>query len=208
MLERAIELLPATRLPAFIEGYATPSELTMSPASPSTLLPRVRRFHEDSLAGKYWEGFNVNSKNFMQQSRGTMNWIDACGRHMAAAVDAVGVGDPLQTRTAFELLFSMLAELDTGSDRIIFFADEGGSWQVGIDWDRVIPAWCDVMAATSDADEYATSARSVIGAFVLYKALPLLAEALDRARPDQRAALEALPPPGRGPEPPFLATLV
>jgi hypothetical protein len=30
--------------------------------------------------------------------------------------------------------------LDDAID-VIFFADEGGSWQVGVDWERVLPPW-------------------------------------------------------------------
>lgn len=207
LLERAIDLLPATKLPALIRGYAKPSELAVSRKAPRDLLATVQKFYDDSLKGQFREDFNVNSKNFMKKSRGTMNWIAECERLMGLAIEASGTADPLKTRTTFELLFAMLAELDTGNDRIVFFADEGGSWQVGVAWARVIPAWCKVMAATAEPEEYAASARSVIASFAHWQAEPLLAAALDQATPAQRAALSALPPPERGPERPLLATL-
>src|SRR5262249_24272214 len=31
--------------------------------------------------------------------------------------------------------------IDEGHDDIVFFADEGGSWQVGIYWRKVFPPW-------------------------------------------------------------------
>ena len=45
-------------------------------------------------------------------------------------------------------------------DDIVFFADEGGSWQVGVDWPKVLPALFACRAAVAEPDE---NARRVIG---------------------------------------------
>jgi hypothetical protein len=44
-------------------------------------------------------------------------------------------------REAFELLFALLRRLDRDPDSVVFFADEGGSWQVGVDWRPALAAY-------------------------------------------------------------------
>ena len=36
-------------------------------------------------------------------------------------------------REAFELLLGLLRRIDKGDD-VIFFADDEGSWRIGVDW--------------------------------------------------------------------------
>lgn len=57
--------------------------------------------------------------------------------------------DPKTVCQAFEIIFSLLSKIDEGNDNILFFADEGGSWQVGVDWEDVLPAWFRVLSATA-----------------------------------------------------------
>jgi hypothetical protein len=51
-------------------------------------------------------------------------------------------------------IFNLLRRIDEGRDDILFFADEGGSWQVGIDWEKVFPAWFRCLSRTASPDEY------------------------------------------------------
>lgn len=81
-LDRAIELLPEERLPELIEGFFDPDLLKVEELSEQSLLEEVQDFHSDSLDGLYYEDFEVNSKNFMERSRGTMNWIAQYNRLM------------------------------------------------------------------------------------------------------------------------------
>jgi hypothetical protein len=57
-------------------------------------------------------------------------------------------------RQAFGILFGLLDHLDEGRDDIVFFADEGGAWLVGVDWKAVLPPWFKVLSATAQANEY------------------------------------------------------
>ena len=61
-----------------------------------------------------------------------------------------------------DLLFELLAEIDRGNDEIIFFADEGGSWQVGLDEEKVMSAYFSSLAATATPEGYANSVRILI----------------------------------------------
>jgi hypothetical protein len=39
-----------------------------------------------------------------------------------------------EVRQAMDILFGLLDHIDECLDGVIFFAEEGGSWQVGADW--------------------------------------------------------------------------
>jgi hypothetical protein len=43
--------------------------------SAAPLLDEVRKFHEASLRGEYYNSFDVNSKNFMDKSEGAEAFI-------------------------------------------------------------------------------------------------------------------------------------
>ncbi len=75
---------------------------------------------------------------------------------------------------------------------MVFFADEGGSWMVGIDWKQVLPAWFDVLAATADSAEYVRRFEAFVGRYCNYQRAELLAEARQIATPSQRKELAEL----------------
>ena len=82
-LDRAIELLPEERLPELIEGFFDPDLL------------KVEELSEQSLL----EDFEVNSKNFMEKSRGTINWIAQYNRLMKRCQKESSKGKPEKSLT-------------------------------------------------------------------------------------------------------------
>ena len=115
----------------------------------------MKKFHEASERGDYFEDFAVNSRNFMEKSQGTETWIEECNRLLGSCVASAGDGALAEARQGFELIFGLLERIDHGED-VIFFADEGGVWQVGIDWDKVLPSWFTCLAATAQPDAIAS----------------------------------------------------
>jgi hypothetical protein len=77
----------------------------------------------------------------MEKSPGTRAWIAECRRLLDRCVAQAKKGDPSQVRKAFEIILGLLDHVDECLDDVIFFADDGGSCQVGIDWENVLPAW-------------------------------------------------------------------
>src|SRR5439155_10393972 len=134
LLDRALDHVPGSRLPEIIKGYLEPDRIRPDAAGAGRLLDAVKRFHEASQRGDYFEDFAVNSKNFMHQSEGTETWIEECNRLLDRCVVRAGEGGHAEAREAFALLFGLLERINHGED-VIFFADEGGAWQVGVDWD-------------------------------------------------------------------------
>jgi hypothetical protein len=122
----------------------------------------VQAFRQASLAGEYYKDFAVNSRNSTEMSNGTLAWIATFHRFLDQCVARAKNGDPAEVRQAFDILFGLLAHMDECLDDVIFFADEGGSWQVNVIWDEIMPAWCKVLSATAAPDEYAQQVCSFL----------------------------------------------
>ena len=67
-------------------------------------------------------------------------------------IGTVWFGNPHQV---FDILFGLLDRIDNCREDIVFFADEAGSWPVGVQWEKVLPPWFKAMSATASPDEYA-----------------------------------------------------
>ncbi len=191
LLDRAIELIPQERLPELIEGFFDLDLLSVDELSEQSLLDDVLEFHSDSLAGLYYDDFDVNSKNFMERSRGTINWMAEHERLMNRCLIESSSGNPEQIRQAFELLFNLLDEVDECRDDIIFFADEGGAWQVGVEWDEVLPCYFKVLAAVAQPSEYAESVIKIVKSHANYNSDNYFKLALEVAKPPQKKVLFA-----------------
>ncbi len=83
----------------------------------------------------------------------------------------------------------MLSQIDACADDILFFADEGGSWEVGVDWESVLPAWFKVLSATVGPAEYAQRIATTLKCHYEHGRVKMLAGARKIATPTQRQAL-------------------
>ena len=133
----------------------------------------------------------VNSKNCMEQSTGTTAFIAEYRRLLDRCVTEEKKAKPAEAREAFDILFGLLDYIDECNDDVIFFADEGGSWQVGVDWERVLPPWFRVLSATASPEEYAERITALLEHHYNYGRDKMLAVARKTATPEQRKALAA-----------------
>lgn len=191
MLDDAIELLPPTKLLQIAKKYFELGILVRDSETKTkaNLLAGVKTFDKASRAGDYYESFMVNSKNYMEQSTGTTSWIAEYRRLLDRCVAEGRKGSPAEVREAFDILFGLLSYIDECNDDVIFFADEGGSWQVGVDWERVLPHWFRVLSATAAPEEYAERITALLEHHYGYGRDKMLAVARKSATPEQRAAL-------------------
>lgn len=191
MLDDAIDLLPPTKLHAVVKKYLDVSRLRpdAEKPAPASLLADVRVFERASLAGEYYESFDVNSRNCTQKSSGTIAWIAQCCRLLDRCAADAGTGNPVEVRQAIDVLFGLLDQIDECRDDIVFFADEAGSWQVGVDWETVLPAWFKVLSATTGPEEYASRVTKVVSRHYAYGRDEMLILARRTATPEQRKAL-------------------
>jgi len=199
LLDRVIPHLPDAGLHALIEGFIPFDAVASTGNQKLSLLDEVKVFHAASLRGAYYDAFDVNSKNYMDKSAGTENWIADCTRLLDGATKVSEEGDPTEIQQAFDLIFALLRRIDRCEDDVIFFADEPGSWQVGIDWPKVLPAWFRCLAATVEPEDYAFLVDEAINDFVRREAPKYLAMARAAATPEQQAALASTTGPEEAP---------
>jgi hypothetical protein len=189
MLDDAIDLLPPTKLVKLVSGYLDVKLLRPDAPGKKNLLADVRAFDAASRAGKYYESFNVNSKNFMDKSTGTRAFIADCNRLLDRCVSQAPKGDVAVIREAIEIILGLLRYIDECNDDVIFFADEAGSWQVGVDWAKVLPALFVCLSRTTAADEYARRVLEVVDEFDKHDRGKHLASARRLGTAAQRKAL-------------------
>ena len=187
ILDEALDLIPASRLAKLTKGHFPVNRMRRD----RDLVADVKTFCDASYGGKYYEDFCVNSKNFMEKSRGTETWIAECERLFARCVAEAGALPPERAREAVAMLIALLRYVDECHDDVVFWADEGGTWEVGIDWKAVLPVWFRCLAATAEPAEYVTQALGVIDDFVQYDRAAYLPKARGAATPEQRRALKS-----------------
>lgn len=191
--ERAIDLVPRSRLAALVGQSVRLDDLAPSKTSAASLLDEVKRFYAGSFEGKYYESFAVNSKNYMDMSPGTELFIAEFERLVTRCTGAASKGPPGPVREAFDVLLTLLRHIDACENDVIFFADEGGSWQVGVRWSEVLPAYFRCLAETAGPGEFAREVSAAIEDFAPGDRTSLLTEARRFASEEQKAALEASP---------------
>jgi hypothetical protein len=195
MLHDALELLPDHQLEKLVGRYLRVDQLREQEGSRGAvpLLSQVRTFDRESRAGKYYEDFRVNSGNCTMLSTGTRAFIVECHRLLDACVERVTrEEEPGETCEAFELIFGLLRYIDECHDDVLFFADEGGAWQVEVRWEKVLPSWLSCLARVASPEDYATRVVTVLEGIDEPLRPGQLRAALDRGSPDQRTALAAL----------------
>lgn len=191
MLDDAIDLLPPAKLRQIAKKYLDVKSLRPDGAikTKANLLAAVKAFEKASRAGEYHESFIVDSKNDMEQSTGTTAWIAEYRRLLDRCVAEERKVSPADAREAFDILVGLLDYIDECNDDVIFFADEGGSWQVGVDWERVLPPWFRALSATAAPGEYAERITALLEHHYNYGRDKMLAVARKTGTPEQRAAL-------------------
>jgi hypothetical protein len=197
--ERAIEIVPRGKLTALVGDMVRLDELVEGKRGAAPLLDEVRKFHDSSLRGEYYDSFAVNSKNFMDKSEGTEAFIAEFDRLVAKCIRAVEKGPWPPVREAFELLFTLLRRIDEDPDSVVFFADEAGSWQVGVDWRVTLPAYFRCLADGTSGDDFAREVHRAISDFADHERPRQLTAARRVANAEQKAALRRLPARERRP---------
>lgn len=193
MLDEALGMLTQSQLHYIARKYMSLEGLSpdVSPTPPDRLIDAVTRFHRASLAGEYYEDFDVNWRNSERKSAGTLAWIATHRRLLDRCLKEAPRGNPLEVREAMDLLFALLDRIDEGEDDIVFFADEAGAWQVGVDWPHVLPTWFKLLAATVEPAAYAQRIVTLLSNHYRYDRDKMLAVAHRIASKDQRTALRA-----------------
>lgn len=117
------------------------------------LLKEIRKFHSDSLAGKYYAPFNINSKNFMHIPEETEAWFERLGELLQSSTIISEQGDHATAAQCFRLLYELILKMEEGEE--IVFADELGSWMIPGDEKKFVKAYLKSLSLTSSTEEFA-----------------------------------------------------
>lgn len=192
--ERAVELMPGTQLAALLGDFmrltAPPSDADNAAAS---LPGEVRAFYDAALAGTYYEIVEINNRGRQAHSWGTDAFIAEFHRLLHKCIRAVEQEVPSGVRESFHLLFGLLSHIDEGYDDVLFFADEGSSSDVGVNWRTALPAYFKCLAKASSPKDFATTVNQITVSFVAsYDRAWSFDVATSVANDAQRIALNAL----------------
>ncbi|MCK5649176.1 MAG: hypothetical protein KAI22_09870 [Gammaproteobacteria bacterium] len=188
LIDQILLQLPKTRVNNAFKGYIeskileeillnTPDKATKKRKPPKKksaksakgqselFLKEIELFHKESFDGDYYEYFNVNSSNFTDTTEGTALWISKCEEYFKQCISEASQYPPETLSKILTLLIDLLLRIDEGYDDIIFFADEGGSWQVLVDWKKILPLWFSVFSKTATVEQYAAKTKTVIENF-------------------------------------------
>lgn len=190
--ERAAELVSKANLNALLADFIDVDVLVVPAAGKNPLIEEVQKFDSESRDGRYFEHVETNAKNYMAHSRGTDAFVAEFDRLLRQCVQVVGHQPGASVREAFEILFRLLRRIDEGHDDVVYFADEAGSWQLGVNWRRVFPAYFRCLAESVSADEFARTVDHSIRDFAEHERPLHLRTALQVATAAQQAALRAM----------------
>lgn len=191
--QRAAEMLPEGALPSLLGGLFELQSGAALAHGPAALLEEVQKFCAEGIDGKFYLSFDVNARNCSEQSKGTDTFIAEFDRLIAKCVRAAETGPCQTVGQAFEALFSLLRAIDEGNDDVLFFADDGGAWSVGVDWNKALPGYFMCLAQTATARHYVHCVDRVIADFSEHDRGRHMAQAWTAANTEQRELLRDPP---------------
>lgn len=133
---------------------------TPLPVDGPSLLEQVGQFHSDSVSGKYYAPFDINSKNFMHVPEKTKVWFERLGDLLTDAARLSQQDDHADAIACFRILYELVENMCCGDE--IVFADEYGTWMIPVDETQIISAYLASLAATSSPKEYTAAALPLI----------------------------------------------
>ena len=135
-------------------------ELPLAPVDGEVLLDEVELFQRESLAGIYYEPFDINSKNWTYVPEETEEWFERLGDLLKASCQLTTQEDHLHAVACFGILYELIGTMERGEE--IVFGDEIGSWMIPGDEKQYIAAYMTSLAATTTPEEFAAAALPLI----------------------------------------------
>ena len=163
--ERAAELVPRAKLEELLGDFMHVDVLVVPGTTRAPVIEDVQKFYSESRDGRYFEPFDAHAKNYMEHSMGTDAFIAEFDRLLRQCVQAAGLQPGASVREAFEVLFRLLRHIDEAHDDVVYFSDEAGSWQLGVNWRMVFPAYFRCLAEIASPEEFSRTVDQMIRAF-------------------------------------------
>lgn len=110
-------------------------------------------FYQESLAGKYYVPFEINSKNFSYIPEETEEWFDKLGDLLQDSTQLTKQEDHESAVKSFEILYKLIEHMEDCEE--IIFADEYGSWMIPGREEEYLNAYLLSLAKVKIPEDYA-----------------------------------------------------
>lgn len=131
-----------------------------APVDGKALLAEIESFQRESLAGAYYEPFNINSKNWTHIPEGTERWFKRLGFLLQASCQLTARKDHRHAVICFGILYELIDAMEEGAE--IVFGDESGSWMIPGNEKQYIAAYMTSLAATATPEGFTEAALPLI----------------------------------------------
>ena len=154
------------------------------------VLEEVEDFEKNSLAGRYYAPFMIDSKNFMDIPDETEEWFQRLDELLESSTSLSQQREHDWAVACFQILYKLIDKMESGEE--IIFADEYGSWMIPGNEKDYIAAYLTSLAETSSREGFAQETipllkRDSYNSF----AFEVYSSALKTASPTQIRHLEA-----------------
>jgi len=185
--------MPAAQLNALLRDFVRPLKADPSDEDHVAVsrLGEMRAFYDAAMAGKYCETVEISNRGRQEQSEGTDAFIAEFHRLFHKCISAADKEMSVGACESFEFLFGLLRHIDEGNGGVLFFADDGSSLDVGVNWRTALPVYFNCLAKVSSPEEFARTVDEAIEDFVRYDRPWYTDVARNVASDEQRAALDA-----------------
>ena len=188
LLKRAYNVMKIDQRKDVFGNYA--QSLLPEPVDGEDLLIEIEAFRDDSLAGYYYEPFEIRSYNYTHVPEETEAWFEKMGDYLIASRQLTEQGDHTDAVACFRMLYALIEKMESGEE--IVFADEYGSWMIPGDEKTYIAAYMTSLAATTTPEAFTEAAIPLIRRDTYQSlATQAYASAIRAADEDQQAHLEA-----------------
>jgi hypothetical protein len=146
---RALLEVPVSELERVLRGYARPADvLRRGDEQVPSLLATVERFCNHARQGHFFEDSGGS-----EPSNATQEFVGRCRMLFDRALSEGPGADPEELRAALELLFGLVQEIAEEPDMVVHFPGAAGVESLGIDWQRVAPAYFRALTRTASEAE-------------------------------------------------------
>lgn len=162
---RSLDHLAVDDLEVLLADHERGTPTLVGPHQDVSLVEAVEHFCEAARTGAYFQELWAKGRHgsFLPSPK-----TEEFGAKLALVFDLCVAraeeGDPMEVCAAYEMILGLLDEIDRfDRDDIVFWADEPGTWQLGIDWGRVLPPYLECLAKVVPPKEFGEKASALMG---------------------------------------------
>ncbi len=116
------------------------------------VIKEAEQFYEDSLTGKYYAPFEINSKNFSHIPEETEQWFEKLGDLLQSSTQLTKQSEHSSAVKSFKILYELIDKMEDGEE--IIFADEYGSWMIPGNEQEFLDSYISSLSKVKTPEEY------------------------------------------------------